>query len=61
MNIWFSKKKKILRSIAVMPQLKRQKQKICSEMKDTFVPMLSNLISERPDNLENVIKAEWVG
>lgn len=44
-----------------MPQLKRQKQKICSEMKDTFVPMLSNLISERPDNLENVIKAEWVG
>lgn len=40
---------------------RERKQRACSGMKDTLVPVLPNLISEGPDKLEEAIKGERVG
>lgn len=61
LNIWVSKKKKLLMFYSIHATARERKQRTCSGMKDTLVPVLLNLISEGPDKLEEAIKGERVG
>lgn len=61
LNIWVSKKKKLLIFYSIHATARERKQRTCSRMEVTLIPVLPNLISEGPDKLEEAIKVEWVG